>query len=414
LKPIRRRLGAATTGAVLVGGSILAVVASAAAPTVASAAANTTFNDNGCTTAAAANSVSTIPIGLSSDQTDAGLANSVDPLTGLTIPGGVMVSAGSTYAAAASVVVGGSASLTGVTAQGFVSAAFLQAGVGLGFINVGDTVNGTISATINAANATFDTTQPAGVTYISPTQVSVSGAGGGLVVGTGSTVTAPLDVTVSVPNISYTATSTPNVTAYFYQDDTPALPTTPAGDPSTMPGNGNGSATHTTAILAAIIPHLPTISIGCLPGDGTNPSSTTFTQTVDGSQYLFAAAQVLPAQPPTLVPQTLASVNKGGSGIIHTLNGATDNVPIDPSSVTVVTPPAHGNTSVNPVNGDITYTNDGTGAGGGDSFTVTASSSGGTSSPPTLETITTILNHPQQCDVTSQPSCTLAQIVEVP
>jgi len=79
----------------------------------------------------------------------------------------------------------------------------------------------------------------------------------------------------------------------------------------------------------------------------------------------------------------------------------------------VTTPPAHGTTSVNPANGDVTYTNDGTGGGGSDSFQVTAASSGGTSAPVT-ETITTIVSHPSTCDVTTQPSCTLDQIILVP
>jgi hypothetical protein len=403
-------------------GSLAGVAATVATSGIASASVSSlTFTDNACTTSAQPNSPSLIAIGLGADQAYPALTNTVDPVSGATVPGAgnVTVGGAASLAPTAGVLQGGSGTLTNVTGQGFVSAAFIQAGVGLGVVHVGDNINADFSITIDAANATFSASQSAGVTVVTSTQAKLSGTGSGTIVGTVDntdplnpieTVTAPLSVTFALPTVNYAVGNTPGVNAYFYQDSTPAV--------GTYPGAGSGSATDASARLVA---HVGTLNVplGCLPGTAPNPQTVpaTWTQTAQSAVNIFAAVEIQPAQAPTLVPQTVANVNLGGSAIIHALQGATGNVGVDPASVTVVTPPAHGTTTVNPVNGDITYQNDGTGGGGGDSFTVTAAApapNGTLVSVPVTETITTIVSNASSCDVTTQPTCALKQIILVP
>lgn len=443
MESLRRRVSAAIASGALIGGTALAGLAvgvvgtvATAVPAGASLVTTITYNDNGCTNNVAnTTGVALIPIGLGSDQTDAALTNTVDPVTGATSPGvgNITVANGNTFTPSGpSVVVGGSSQLTNVTGHGFVPAAFLQAGVNLHIITIGQTLNGTINVIIDAANATFPNSQPAGVTWRSSTQVLISGVGSGTVVGINppyGTVTEPIDVATQFPNVNFTAANSAG-TAFFYQDNSLAVDTGSVSGGVLVggPGGGNGDFNGTTnlfpttplnatAQVTADLGALGTFYMACQPGTinhNLDPTIATFTQTaIPDGQFIFAAQRIAAAEPPVLQPQTLDSVNVGGSGVIHALQGATDNVPIDPSSVTVVTPPTYGTTSVNPANGDITYTNNGSGAGLGDSFTVTAASAGGVSAPVT-ETITMIVSHPSTCDVTVQASCTLDQIILVP
>jgi hypothetical protein len=427
LRQRRQRVGALVAAAT-VAGSLTGVIATLATSGIASAVVpNLTFNDNACTTAAQPNSPSLIAIGLGADQSEAAIQNTVDALSGATVPGAgnkTVNDAGVTGTGLSpthGVLQGSTGTLTNVTGQGFVSAAFLQAGVGLGLIHIGDTINATIDVTIHSGNSTFAASQPAGVTVVNSTTASLHGAGSGTVVGSGSTVTAPLAATISFPNVNYTVPNTPSGSAYFYEDSpTITFINTSGGATIPMPGDGQGLANDSAVYLVATLPIGPN-TLGCAPGvpaPGTgNPPNTPWTPTAQGDVYVFADVAIQAAQAPTLVPQTVANVNLGGSAIIHALQGATGNVGVDPASVTVVTPPAHGTTTVNPVTGDITYQNDGTGGGGGDSFTVTAAApapNGSLVSVPVTETITNIVSNPSSCDVTVQPSCALKQIILVP
>ena len=120
---------------------------------------------------------------------------------------------------------------------------------------------------------------------------------------------------------------------------------------------------------------------------------------------------------PTLVPQTVPVVNLGGQVVIHAGAGATDNVPITSFQLVGANGGAlNGTATINAANGDVTYTNTTASVTvPADTLLVTATSSGGTSSPATVETITTVLAHPSNCDAsTPGPSCALQQIVVVP
>ena len=201
MRSFKRRLCAvigtvALVASVAAGGAVALSVATAG---VASAAlpANVTFNDNGCTNNIQTNSPALVAIGVGADQTYAGLANSVDPTSGATVPGGSNVTVGAAGATGsglsptAGVLQGGSGSLTNFGGHGFVSAAFLQAGVNLNVIAIGQTVNATLSVTIDATNATF--------TGTGTSQQTVSGPGSGTVVGNPSDLTGGPHGTAPAP-----------------------------------------------------------------------------------------------------------------------------------------------------------------------------------------------------------------------
>jgi hypothetical protein len=379
-----------------------------------------TYNTNSCTNPAVTTGPSDAAISLGSDESYAGIAVGVDTTTGVPLAGGITVGdAGPTGAGltpTAGILQGSTTGkLHNLGADAFVSAAFLQAGVGLNLIHIGDNIPADVTITINAyGGATFNASQPSGVTVNSPTQVSVTGNGSGSVIGTvgpPAQVTQPLDMQIGFPEVAYSVPNDPSLNVYFAQDATAA-----AGSPTPYPAAGNRSA-----LALAHLPGIGDLPLSCLPGVSAAavPPATqgTWTPTPQSDVKVFAAVDVQPALPPTLVPQTLASVNKGGQGFLNTLAGATDNVPI--TSVQVVDQPLHGtvtidNNSASPTFGRATYTNNGTGAGGGDSFTVTASSIGGTSAV-TTETITTIIDHAPDCNASAPgPSCHIDQVVVVP
>ena len=426
--PFKRRLGAAAVATLMVAsGTVGAVALTTATATDAFAAypgaAKITYNNNACTTAAQPNSPATTAISLGADQNYPALNVGVDPVSGLALPGGITVGAagpaGAGLTPVAGVLQGGTASLTNVGGDGFVSAAFLQAGVGLGLIHIGDNIPAAITTTIDAfGGATFNASP--GVTVLSPTQVQVTGNGGGSVIGTvgpPANVTAPLDAQVAYPNISYTVPNVAGTNVYFAQD----VPTIPAGPAphNGQPGQGQGVAADSSVHIVATLPIGP-LGLGCAPGVGVpavvGPPAVaaTWTPTAPAAVSVFAAVAIQAALPPTLVSQVVPVVNLGGQVVIHTGNGATDNVPI--TSFQLVSPaPAHGTATINAANGDVTYTNTGTSATTpADTVTVTATSSGGTSAA-TTSSITTILAHPSNCDASSPgPNCQLQQIVVVP
>lgn len=423
--PFKRRAGAlVATAAMVASGTVGAVALTSATATNAFAAypgtSKITYNNNICTTAAQPNSPAPTAVSLGSDQTYPGIAVGVDTTTGLALAGGVTVGAagptGAGLSPTAGVLQGSTGTLTNVGGDGFVSAAFLQAGVGLGLIHIGDTIPASITTTIDAFNATFNAS--AGVTVLSPTQVQVTGTGSGTVVGTvgpPATVTAPLDAQVAYPNISYTVPNTPSGAAYF-AEDAPTIPASPAPH-NGMPGQGQGVAADSSVYVVATLPIGP-LGLGCAPGTAPQPQTVpvTFALTPQSDVSVFAAVAIQPALPPTLVPQTIPSVNLGGQVIIHTGAGATDNVPITSYQLVGANGgAAHGTATINAANGDVTYTNTGTSATTpADTVTVTATSSGGTSAP-TTSSITTILAHPSSCDATTPgPNCALEQIVVVP
>jgi hypothetical protein len=406
MNPFKRRAGAVfATLAMVAGGAVGGVALAGVTAGVAQAAMPTkvTFNDNGCTNNIQTNNPALIAMGVGADQTYAGLANTVDPATGATVPGSgnVTVSAagasGAGLTPTASVLQGGSGSLTNFGGHGFVSAAFLQAGVNLHVISVGQSINATLSMTIDATNATF--------TGSGTSRITVSGPGSGTVPGSGSTVSGPLDAAIQFPDTPFTVPNTPGVNAYFYQDSTSIG--------TGAPGNGDGEAVNASAQLVAALGALGNANIGCMPGEVSTATPPVYTQSAQGSIHVFAAVAVSPAQPPVLVSPQSGTVNLGASVVIHALAGATDNVAINPASGAVVTAPAHGTVAFNSATGDITYTEtDLAGPPASDTFSYTFSSAGGKSNVATANI--SIVAHPSSCDVTAQPTCTLDQTVLVP
>jgi hypothetical protein len=406
MNPFRRRAGAvAATLAIVAGGAVGGIALAGVTAGVASAAlpTNVTFNDNGCTNNIQTGSPALIALGVGADQTYAGLANTVDPVSGATVPGGGNVTVGAAGAnglglsPTASVLQGGSGSLSNFGGHGFVSAAFLQAGVNLHVISIGQTISATLSMTIDATNATF--------TGSGTSQITVNGPGSGTVPGSGTTVSGPLDAAIQFPDTPYTVPNTPGVNAYFYQDSTSIG--------ANQPGNGDGEAIDASAQLIAGLGALGNANIGCMPGAVSTATPPVYTQSAQSAINVFAAVKVSPAQPPLLVTPQSGSVNLGASVIIHALAGASDNVTINPASGAVVTAPAHGTVAFNNTTGDITYTEtDLAGPPASDTFSYTFTSAGGTSNVATANI--TIVAHPSNCDVTAQPTCTLDQTVLVP
>jgi hypothetical protein len=401
MNPFRRRAGAvAATLVIVAGGAVGGVALTAVTAGVANAAlpSNVTFNDNGCTVNLAAGSPSLIALGIGADQTYAGLANTVDGTTGATVTGAgnVTVSAagsnGLGLSPTVSVVQGGSSTLSNFGGHGFISAAFIGAGIAAGFISPGDTISANLTMTIDATNATF--------TGSGTSQITVHGTGGGVVPATG-----PLDAAIQFPDTPYTVPATGGINAYFYQDSTSIG--------AALPGNGNGANTDASGYLTAAIGAL-SVGIGCMPGEVSAATPPVYTQAAQGAVNVFAAVKVQPAQPPVLVTPLTGSANLGGPVILHPLTGATDNVAINPASGTLVTPPSHGSVSFNPANGDITYTETdlSSPAPASDTFSYTFSSVGGTSNVATANI--TIVAHPSNCDVSTQPTCTLDQTILVP
>jgi hypothetical protein len=139
--------------------------------------------------------------------------------------------------------------------------------------------------------------------------------------------------------------------------------------------SGTGSITSTVA-------EFDTNANVNLAGTALNASLAAYPSVVVASptsapayQYQPIATTTILSPPaaPVLQPQS-GAVSAGACTTINALNGATDTGSGDsanPASVTVVSPPAHGTTSVNTATGAITYCNTG-GTAATDSFTVTA------------------------------------------
>ena len=88
------------------------------------------------------------------------------------------------------------------------------------------------------------------------------------------------------------------------------------------------------------------------------------------SNSLLPNCAVLPNQPPHASNDT-APVARGGSALVDVLSNDSDpDGSLDPTTVSVASPPASGSAQVNPVTGAITYTHGGTGSGDSFSYTV--------------------------------------------
>ena len=171
-------------------------------------------------------------------------------------------------------------------------------------------------------------------------------------------------------------------------------------------------------VTIALATYPAAVEAGCLATPAVCPNQAAY-------QYQPIATTTINSPPaaPVLQPQT-GNVSACQSTTINPLTGATDTGTgdsADPATVTVLTPPANGTTSVDPATGIITYTNTG-GTASTDSFQVTAKDKlGGFTSAPVTETINISYN---QCSAGSGNvgggsagslgSCSLHQAIILP
>ena len=205
---------------------------------------------------------------------------------------------------------------------------------------------------------------------------------------------------------------------------TVTITVTPVNDGAPVAGDGTATVTEggSTAIDVLVGATDPdgdntidptTVTIVTAPAHGTttiNPTTGVITYTHDGSETLTdtitytiddtTGATSAPATitititpvndgPPATVDST-ATVTEGGTTTIDVLVGATDpdgDNTIDPTTVTIVTAPAHGTTTINPTTGVITYTHDGSETLT-DTITYTIDDTTGATSAPATITIT--------------------------
>ncbi len=140
----------------------------------------------------------------------------------------------------------------------------------------------------------------------------------------------------------------------------------------------------------------PTTGVITYTHDGSETLTDTITYTIDDTTGATSAPATItititPANdgPPATVDST-ATVTEGGTTTIDVLVGATDpdgDNTIDPTTVTIVTGPAHGTTTINPTTGVITYTHDGSETLT-DTITYTVDDTTGATSAPATVTIT--------------------------
>jgi len=149
-----------------------------------------------------------------------------------------------------------------------------------------------------------------------------------------------------------------------------------------------------TSSNAALV--TPTVNNGVLsftygPGFGTADVTITGTN-LDGTSastnvVVTVPNPAAPGSGVSVVNTTAAGTVTGTTGLIDVLGGDTDSVaPLDPSTVTIVTPPAHGTASVNTSTGQIAYTPN-AGYVGPDSLTYTVADTEANVSAPATVTL---------------------------
>ena len=195
------------------------------------------------------------------------------------------------------------------------------------------------------------------------------------------TVTEVNDPPVALNDGALTAEETPveiNVTANDSDVDGTINPTTVTV--ATLPGNGTTSVNPTTGAIT-YTPNLNFEGIDSFTytvkdDDGASSNAATVTVDVGGSN-----------DPPVAVDDA-ATVNEEVATPINVLSNDSDvDGTIDPTTVTIVTPPVNGTAVVNPVTGVVTYTSN-VNYVGSDSFTYTVKDNLGALSNVATVTVT--------------------------
>ena len=326
--PFRRRLGAATAATLMaatgtVGGLALAVVGAGSASAAYPGPTKVSYNNNACQTGLApAGTYFDAPLSLGSDQSYPGIAIGVDA-AGLPLPGGITVAAagptGAGLAPTAGILQGSNGTLTNVGGDAFLAESLVGAGVGGGFITVGQSVPATATFTVNAyGGATLPRRRPSGRRGRGDVH---AGEGHGCLVPARRSGHRSPRPAARVPQRHLHGAERPGC-EHLLRPGRPRHP---------------GHASGPFQLLGAVRrePGVPAARDVVVPPWRGNAVAVG-PPTAQSAMRVFAAVDVQPALAPTLVPQTVASMNLGGQVNINTLAGATSNVPI--TSVQLVTP----------------------------------------------------------------------------
>jgi neocarzinostatin family protein len=160
-----------------------------------------------------------------------------------------------------SAAAGSAATVTGLSVTAELSAAYIQAGIGLGIIQNGQTINGHATITIAATNAT-------------PASTTLTGAGSGTVQAPGG-VAQPLAVKVSLPDTGWTPTASGAVSL--------AEPLSGSLHNSSVPQPTDGSAEIDATLPPATSDN---IHIICKPGTVNTATPAVFTPAASTTPFV--------------------------------------------------------------------------------------------------------------------------------
>jgi hypothetical protein len=170
---------------------------------------------------------------------------------------------------------GTAVSITGLKVTAQLSAAYIQAGVGLGLLHDGQTINGSAKVTIHATNAT-------------PADAVLTGNGSGTVAAPGGTA-QPLSVTVSLGNQQWTPSTAGTMTLAEAAKGTISHTGVPA------PTDGS------VELDAALLHATNDTFIVCKPGT-VNAAGTTFTPAASVAPFLSVAVDASSGSTTTTAP----------------------------------------------------------------------------------------------------------------
>ncbi|HET6952200.1 MAG TPA: Ig-like domain-containing protein [Acidimicrobiales bacterium] len=288
-----------------------------------------------------------------------------------------------TGTAPASVSPGASFTLSGLNLSLFLPGDIFVAGYNLGLLNSGDVVPGNVRAVIEGTN-TVEGTQSTDTVPTSVGPIIINDPDG--IRGSGDESAAPINVSVGFADQTWTAGASGTIS--FRED--------------TVPLGVNSGGIVINATVGGII----SIQFRCSPGTVTGPDPGVITLTDPAASFAMTQI-VVPDAAPVAVDDS-ASVGAGQSVSVNVVANDTDvNGNLDPSTVTIVTPPTAGTATPNP-DGTVTYTNtDATALT--DSFTYTVADTTALVSNAATVSISILGD---TCDATVSP-CSLDQVIEV-
>jgi hypothetical protein len=296
-------------------------------------------------------------------------------------PDATQLDVDTTGTAPGSVAPGQQFTLSGISQTLFLPGALFIAGYNLGLLPAGlNQVPGDIKTTIEGTN-TVEGTQTTPVTSVFVTFTITDPDG---VRGSGDETATDAQVTVNYPDQTWTAG--PNGQIQFREDTIP------------LAVDQGGIVIHAT--VGGIL----TVGFRCSPGT-VDPVSGAIT--LQDPAASFATTQIVVPDAAPVANADSASVGAGQSTSINVVANDTDvNGNLDPSTVTIVTPPTAGTASPNP-DGTVTYTNTNNLATS-DSFTYTVADTTNLVSNAATVTVSILGD---TCDATGG-ACSLDQVIQ--